>query len=85
SQGVPCVGVAYSVKFAGVFQTVGMEEWVVDGRETTTGEAIVRVLELYRRRDEVRGSLRRRSCEARFRLLQVFGESVRRVRERRGA
>ena len=25
SQGVPCVGVAYSMKFAGVFDTVGME------------------------------------------------------------
>lgn len=85
SQGVPCVGVAYSGKFAGVFQTVGMEEWVVDGREATAGESVLRVLDLYRRRDEVRDVLRRRGGEARLRLRQVFGESVRRLRERRGA
>ncbi len=72
SQGVPCVGVAYSMKFKGVFETVGMEEWVVDGREVSTGPAVARVLERYRQRDRVREDLQRRSQEARQRLSEVF-------------
>jgi colanic acid/amylovoran biosynthesis protein len=72
SQGVPCVGVAYSMKFAGVFETVGMETWVVDGRETTNEQAVARVLELYRQRDGVRAALLRRAEEARGRLQEVF-------------
>ena len=31
SQGIPTVGVAYSRKFAGVFEMVGAEDWVIDG------------------------------------------------------
>jgi polysaccharide pyruvyl transferase WcaK-like protein len=72
SQGVPCVGVAYSMKFAGVFETVGMETWVVDSRETTNEQAVARVLELYRQRDGVRDSLVQRAGEARARLQEVF-------------
>jgi polysaccharide pyruvyl transferase WcaK-like protein len=76
SQGVPCVGVAYSMKFAGVFESVGMEEWVVDGREFSNSEAIARVLELYHRRDEVREDLARRADDARKQLKEVFREIV---------
>lgn len=72
SQGVPCAGVAYSMKFKGVFETVGMEDWVVDGREVSTESAVARVLELYRQRDRVREDLKRRSQEARQQLTEVF-------------
>jgi polysaccharide pyruvyl transferase WcaK-like protein len=72
SQGVPCVGVAYSMKFGGVFDSVGMGEWVIDGREVESGQAIARVLQLYRRRNEVRESLGRQADEARARLRVVF-------------
>ena len=33
SQGIPCVGVAYSMKFRGVFESVGVADWVVDSRQ----------------------------------------------------
>jgi polysaccharide pyruvyl transferase WcaK-like protein len=72
SQAVPCVGVAYSRKFAGVFESVGMAEWVVDGRKATNAQAVARVLELYRRRDSVRGELSRRADEARAQLREIF-------------
>lgn len=74
SQGIPCVGIAYSMKFAGVFETVGMEDWVIDGRTTTNEAAIARVLELYRRRDSIRADLRRKADEAKARLQVVFRE-----------
>ncbi len=72
SQGIPCVGIAYSRKFQGVFETVGMGEWVVDGCETTDQQTIARVMELYQRRNEVRQELKRNAEEARKRLFEVF-------------
>ena len=72
SQGVPCVGVAYSMKFEGVFESVGMGEWVVDGRSVENAQAVVRILELYRRRNDVRDGLARRADEARDTLRAVF-------------
>ena len=74
SQGVPCAGVAYSMKFGGVFDSVGMGDWVVDGRTVDTESAVRRVLELYARRDEVRAGLKARAQAARGRLDEVFAE-----------
>lgn len=76
SQGIPCVGVAYSRKFEGVFDSVGVADWVVDGRSATNDEAVDRVLTLYRRRDQIREPLRRNSDQARSRLTGVFREIV---------
>ncbi len=73
SQGVPCVGVAYSRKFLGVFESVGMADWVVDGREVGNEEAISRILELYRRREAVRGPLAIEAARTRSELAAVFG------------
>lgn len=72
SQGIPCVGVAYSMKFHGVFETVGMEEWVVEARESETGQAIGRTLELFQQRDGIRDRLMTRADEARGRLDGIF-------------
>lgn len=72
SQGVPCVGIAYSRKFEGVFDSVGMGEWVVDGRKVENNEAVSRILVLYRGRDKVRQELGVRAEEARKRLHDVF-------------
>lgn len=72
SQGVPCVGVAYSRKFKGVFDSVGMSNWVVDGRNTSKGDAIARVIELYRKRNEIRDTLKIAAEQARKQLNEVF-------------
>lgn len=72
SQGVPCVGVAYSMKFAGVFESAGRQEWVVDGRSVDTDAAVARVLELYRGREIVRGRLKVQAQAARDRLVEIF-------------
>jgi colanic acid/amylovoran biosynthesis protein len=80
SQGVPCVGVAYSMKFAGVFESVGMRDWVVDGREVTDEFAIAKVLELYRRRESVGMTLAGRATQARAELHEVFRKLFSEVR-----
>ena len=80
SQGVPSVGVAYSKKFAGVFDSVGMREWVVDARQASNEEALARILELFRSRHDVVSALRQRSQEARARLPEIFQKLVKAVR-----
>lgn len=82
SQGVPCVGVAYSMKFRGVFESVGMKDWVVDGREIDDETAVRRVMELYRTRDEIRDELKANADAARERLGEVFSEMLRSARSR---
>lgn len=74
SQGVPCVGVAYSMKFSGVFDSVGMRDWVVDGRTVDTEAALARILELFRARDQVRSALSQSADAARATLLTIFSE-----------
>jgi polysaccharide pyruvyl transferase WcaK-like protein len=72
SQGVPAVGIAYSRKFRGVFEMVGMGDWVVDGREVDTEQALRKVLELHRKRDVVRQPLMSAAMSARTRLEEVI-------------
>jgi len=72
SQGVPCVGVAYSMKFAGVFETVGVRDWVVDGRSVGNDEAVATILARYRNRESTRRPLGAAAEQARARLRQVF-------------
>src|SRR5690606_34010358 len=84
SQGIPCVGVAYSMKFRGVFESVGMEDWIVDGRDVETSAAVKEVVARFRERDSVRGALSERSEMARQELREVFARLVDEGRRRQG-
>ena len=72
SQGIPCVGIAYSMKFLGVFETVGMGDWVIDARDETTESAIQKSVALLRSRASRRDALKAASDAARLRLKSVF-------------
>ncbi len=74
SQGIPCVGVAYSMKFGGVFDSVGMGGWVIDARDHTEDEAVTRIVELFRERGKVSEDLGKRATQSRAKLKEVFGE-----------
>jgi polysaccharide pyruvyl transferase WcaK-like protein len=76
SQGIPCVGIAYSRKFEGVFDSVGMRSWVVDARDTSNEEALRRVLSLYRKRDYVRDDLKVQAHKAKKRLKDIFSSLI---------
>ena len=84
SQAIPCVGVAYSMKFKGVFETVGMEAWVIDGRDVGADEAVRRTIDLYRSRESIREPLRQRAASARQRLAEVFEEIMEKLGLRAG-
>lgn len=74
SQGIPAIGVAYSKKFRGVFETVGAEDWIIDGRDMDADQAVQRVLELYAQRDALRTRLATTVPAAQARLYAVFAE-----------
>ena len=57
TQGVPAVGLAYSVKFGGVFETLGAGDLAVDLRAAPQEEVVERVLAAYRGREERRGRI----------------------------
>ena len=57
SQCVPAVGMAYSKKFAGVFETVGVADSVVDLRKLNAKEILSQIDWQYRHRDSIGGKL----------------------------
>lgn len=72
SQGVPCAGIAYSMKFKGVFDSVGMGDWVIDARSETEDTAILAVIARYRKRQQVGEKLKEESESARNELMAAF-------------
>lgn len=77
SQGVPCVGVAYSMKFRGVFESVGLADWVVDGRSTAAPEAVAAIVSLYHQRQARAAGLAREAHAAREKLGLLFATVAR--------
>jgi len=72
SQSVPAVAVAYSDKFIGVLQTLGIERLVVDPR-TMDEEAIVQAIALaYKDRDLIRQKLERKVPDVQETVLNLF-------------
>ena len=53
SQGIPCVGVAYSRKFKGVFESIGIGEMVVDAREHGLDSLLSECARRFERKEEV--------------------------------
>jgi polysaccharide pyruvyl transferase WcaK-like protein len=74
SQAIPCVGIAYSHKFKGVFDSVGMADWVVDGRTTDNRTAVAKVMSLYQKKDIARPILHVRVKQAQAQLRNTFAQ-----------
>jgi len=58
SQKIPTVGLAYSKKFSGVYQSIGMGDCVLDLRNNAEQEIVSQCLELYKQKDELEQRLR---------------------------
>ena len=76
SQGIPTVGIAYSRKFHGVFETVGAAACVIDGRTEETDSAIDKTLRLFAGREVIRPALQAKSRIARENLGDVFARML---------
>lgn len=72
SQCVPAVGIAYSRKFQGVFESVDMESCVVDARSVDR-EGILKKIELiFDERDKIRRHLKSIIPNTREKVLNIF-------------
>jgi polysaccharide pyruvyl transferase WcaK-like protein len=78
SQGIPTVGVAYSRKFVGVFETLKQSEMIVDARTCDEESGVDLVLKSYKARKDIRTQL---APEAE-RVRDLVAENFRSIREK---
>lgn len=64
SQGIPTVGIAYSHKFIGVFDSIGSAELVMDARYLKESDIISNTIELYNKRDVIHIALEQKISHA---------------------
>lgn len=74
SQCVPAVGMAYSGKFHGVFESVGMKELVVDMRYYDNYAVLAAVDRVYQRREEFRKQLNATIPVVQKSVLKLIGK-----------
>jgi len=72
SQCVPAVGIAYSGKFQGVFESVGVGDCVADARRCREDELLEKVSSAYQRRDQIRENLHETVPRAKRAILDMF-------------
>ena len=74
SQCVPALGLAYSKKFRGVLQSVGMEGLIVDLREQDSEGIMMRVRAAYESRERIRAQLERTIPGVHQEVLNLFSK-----------
>jgi len=72
SQGIPAVGVAYSKKFKGVFDTVGIGEMVLDARQLDQETIVGNVMEHFRNNVDARRKLKGTIATASNHLSETY-------------
>lgn len=72
SQGIPTVGLAYSKKFRGVFNSIGMDEHVIDLRKTNTEAAESQLIDLFLKKDQTKPIVRQNAKQAQQRVRNTF-------------
>ncbi len=76
SQGIPCVGLAYSRKFLGVFETAGVQNMVLDMRSLSLDELINACLQLFESRQETAEILSQAIPQVKQKLYATFRDQV---------
>ena len=74
SQNVPTVSIAYSSKFIGVMQTIGVAELVADPRKLETEEIVRVISSSFEHRARLREHLERTIPEVKNTVLNLFGD-----------
>jgi polysaccharide pyruvyl transferase WcaK-like protein len=74
SQGIPAISLAYSRKFIGVLDTLGVPDLVIDLRETGLETALWKVRDLYNTRTETAAVLKAKMPEVRRTILNLPAE-----------
>jgi polysaccharide pyruvyl transferase WcaK-like protein len=74
SQGIPTVPVAYSKKFIGVMETIGVESYVADPRTMDEREILHTVDRTWTERESIRQHLKSKMPEVKAHVLNLFKE-----------
>jgi colanic acid/amylovoran biosynthesis protein len=72
SQCIPTVGLAYSKKFAGVYETVGIEDCVADLRKHTNDEIMSIIKTTHQNMAEIKERLEKTIPEVKERIYSIF-------------
>lgn len=72
SQCIPAVGIAYSGKFYGVFESVGVGDCVADARHCREDELLEKISSAFRRKGQIRENLRQALPRAKNAVLDMF-------------
>jgi polysaccharide pyruvyl transferase WcaK-like protein len=76
SQCIPAVGIAYSKKFHGVFESIGLSDCVVDTRSCDNREALEKIGLLFERREQIRKHLMDVMPKVRKDVLSIFDNGL---------
>ena len=74
SQSIPTVSIAYSRKFRGVMETIGMEDYVADPKMMDEQSIIALIDAAYERRADIRKVLEDKMPEVKKKVLNLFKE-----------
>ncbi|GAH77833.1 unnamed protein product, partial [marine sediment metagenome] len=76
SQCIPTVGLAYSKKFLGVFQSIGVGGSVIDMRHRSQEEIIDTILYAFRRREHTTNHLKTIIPEVQKQISDIFKDML---------
>jgi len=76
SQAKPTVGLAYSKKFYGTFQTIGVEQYVIDMREKEQKESIETIMRCFEQRDTTAQNLNVTIPETQKKIRSIFRDML---------
>ena len=74
SQHIPAVGIAYSRKFKGVFESIGVGDLVADPRQLELDEMLEIIQSAYQKRSETKENLKWKMPEVKKRLDNLFSD-----------
>jgi colanic acid/amylovoran biosynthesis protein len=72
SQCVPTIGLAYSKKFAGVYETVGVSDCVIDLRNMDNHQVLDRVKKLFKKSENIKQTLIKNIPKAKQKVCKIF-------------
>ncbi len=84
SQNIPCACIAYSRKFLGVFDSIGLESFVIDGCSCDEQRVIEKCLDLLNKRDMASNHLMHHMSEIRKQVMVSFDMLMRHAVENDG-
>jgi len=72
SQGIPTIGIAYSKKFSGVFESIGAEHLVIDCRNKTNSVALDEIMKIYENKNNIANDLKDKVKQVQVKIIEAF-------------